>query len=80
MQSRRHPGDILVWQGMPPNTTPHSAILSRPDIARGIVQSSTRLRTKNGMMPEANLSLEQLIEIYGESYNVYERRQETLES
>ena len=70
------PGDVLVWRGLAPETTPHSAILTRPVVARQrrcLDEGATRLQTKNGLTPETNLSLEQLIGIYGESYNIFRR-------
>jgi hypothetical protein len=66
-------GDILVWRGIEPETTPHSAVLievSRlPD--RGDLHESSRLASKNGMLPEGVFTLEELWAIYGESYGVY---------
>jgi hypothetical protein len=69
-------GDILVWRGIAPETTPLSAILTDPIIAPGksYLDSKSRVQTKNGLSPETNLRLEQLIGIYGESYNAYRRR------
>jgi hypothetical protein len=69
-------GDILVWRGVAPETTPHSAILTDPILAQGksYLADSTRLQTKNGLSPETNVTLEELIAIYGESYNAYRRR------
>jgi hypothetical protein len=70
------PGDILVWRGLAPETTPHSGVLTDPVFAEGkkYLADGTRLQTKNGFSPEANMRLEQLFEIYGESYNAYRRR------
>jgi hypothetical protein len=69
-------GDILVWKGVGPESTPHSAILARPVVSPGsnYLGDSTELRTKNGLSPEADMLLEKLIEIYGESYNAYRKR------
>jgi hypothetical protein len=69
-------GDILVWRGIASETTPHSAILTDPILVQGksYLADSTKLQTKNGLSPEMNMTLEELIDIYGESYNVYRRR------
>jgi len=69
-------GDVLVWQGIAPEMTPHSAILTDAAIDAGTrrLAYAARLRTKNGLSPEANATLEELINIYGETYNVYRRR------
>lgn len=70
------PGDILVWKGVAPETTPHSAILTQPIVHPGEDQLgvTSRLQTKNGLSPETNMPLQRLIAIYGESYNAYRRR------
>jgi hypothetical protein len=76
-EEQARPGDILVWRGPTPETTPHSAVLTdaRLDPRQSYLdETATRLQTKNGLSPEANLSLGQLISIYGESYNVYRKR------
>jgi hypothetical protein len=75
-EAQAQPGDILVWRGLAPDTTPHSAVLIGPVFApgRNHLDDTTRLQTKNGMQPESNTSLAQLIMNYGESYNVYRRR------
>ena len=69
-------GDILVWRGVAPETTPHSAILTVPVLAQGksYLDAIAGIQTKNGLSPETNWPLEQLIGIYGESYNTYRRR------
>jgi hypothetical protein len=69
-------GDILVWRGIAPETTPHSAVLTDPVLEEGkrYLAYTTRLQSKNGLSPEMNMTLEQLIGIYGESYNAYRRR------
>jgi hypothetical protein len=69
-------GDILVWWGLAPETTPHSAILTDPIIAEGksYLDDTARLQTKNGLSPETNMNLEQLTAVYGEAYNAYRRR------
>jgi hypothetical protein len=70
-------GDILVWRGTAPETTPHSAILLAPvEVGRsGYLDEATLLRTKNGLSPEASMSLGTLIDnFYGESYHAYRRR------
>jgi hypothetical protein len=68
--------DILVWRGIEPETTPHSAVLT--EVARlpgrGELHESSRLISKNGMLPEGVFTLEELWAIYGESYGVYRRR------
>jgi hypothetical protein len=75
-ESESRPGDILVWLGVGPETTPHSATLTDPIVApaTNFLDYSTRLRTKNGLWPETNMTLEKLIRIYGESYKTYRRR------
>ena len=69
-------GDILVWRGIAPETTPHSAVLTDPVLEEGkrYLAYTTRLQSKNGLSPEMTMTLEQLIGIYGESYNAYRRR------
>ncbi len=71
-------GDIVVWRG-PAGETPHSAILTSPVVLPGknYLDYSSLLRSKNGKLPEATLTLARLVdgpESYGESYNVYRRR------
>ncbi len=68
--------DLLVWRGIAPETAPHSAVLTGPVITQGksYLADTTRLQTKNGLSPEDNMTLEQLIGIYGEAYNTYRRR------
>ena len=71
-------GDILVWRG-PGDETPHSAILTGPVFLPGenILDYSSQLRSKNGKLPEATLTLERLVDgphSYGESYRVYRRK------
>jgi hypothetical protein len=70
------PGDILVWRGPAPETTPHSAILTDPIVRAGErnLAYETRLQTKNGLSPETNMTLEKVIGIYGESYQAHRRR------
>jgi hypothetical protein len=69
-------GDILVWRGIAPETTPHSAVLS--DVVRlpgeGYLHESSRLRSKNGMLPEGEFALQELWAAYGESYGCYRRK------
>jgi hypothetical protein len=69
-------GDILVWRGIEPETTPHSAVLTEVTClpGRGEIHESSRLVSKNGMLPEGVFTLEELWAIYGESYGVYRRR------
>lgn len=71
-------GDILVWRG-PGGETPHSAILTDPVVLPGrtYLDYRSRLRSKNGTLPEAAMTLEQLAAApgsYGESYNVFRRK------
>ena len=58
------------------NEVVHSAILTDPVIAAhaSYLDYASRLQSKNGIRPEANLTLEELILEYGESYNPYRRR------
>src|SRR5262249_35869301 len=69
-------GDILVWRGIAPETTPHSAVLS--DVVRlpgeGHLHESSRLRSKNWMLPEGDFALQELWAVYGESYGCYHRK------
>jgi hypothetical protein len=69
-------GDILVWKGIAPDTTPHSAVLIDPVLVPGkmYLAYTAMLQSKNGFLPEADLSLEDLLREYGESYTVYRRR------
>jgi hypothetical protein len=75
-EAQTRAGDILVWRGLAPATTPHSAILIAPILAQGksYLDYTTRLQTKNGLAPETIATLEEIIGIYGESYNAYRRR------
>jgi hypothetical protein len=75
-EAEAKPGDILVWRGIAPDTTPHSAVLTDVVMAPGksYLDEATRLQSKNGMLPEQNLLLAALIRNYGESYNVFRRR------
>jgi hypothetical protein len=71
-------GDILVWRGLA-DETPHSAILTDPVVVAGrnYLDYSSRLRSKNGALPEAILTLGRLAAgpgSYGESYNVFRRK------
>jgi hypothetical protein len=68
--------DILVWRAPAPDSTPHSAVLTQPVLTPGkkYLDFTARLQTKNGILPETNMSLEELIALYGESYNVYRRQ------
>jgi hypothetical protein len=70
------PGDIVVWRGAGANDIVHSAILMEVVIAPGTnyLDYSTRVQSKNGNKPEANLTLEEIILEYGESYNTYRRK------
>jgi hypothetical protein len=75
-ESQANPGDILVFRGADADEIVHSAILTDPVVARGgnYLDYSTKLQSKNGSRPEANLTLEANILEYGETYNVYRRR------
>ena len=72
------PGDILVWKGLS-DDTPHSAILTeltvRPD--SNLLDYSSKVRTKNGRLPEGEMTLERLTGdefAYGDSFTVFRRR------
>jgi hypothetical protein len=70
-------GDILVWWGIDAKDVLHSAILTNPVRVPGrkYLGDESELRTKNGIQPEANMTLRTLIDpYYGESYNVYRRK------
>jgi hypothetical protein len=71
-------GDILIWWG-PGGQTPHSAILTDPVVPPGknYLDYRSQLRSKNGKLPEAMMTLEKLVdgpESFGESYSVYRRK------
>jgi hypothetical protein len=69
-------GDIVVWRGIDRNDVVHSAILTGPVVPAGKnhLDYTSRLRSKNGIRPEADVPLEELILEYGESYNTYRRK------
>jgi hypothetical protein len=75
-ESQARPGDIVVFHGADANDVVHSAIITGPVLAQGnnYLGYSTRLQSKNGSEPEANVTLEAIILEYGESYNTYRRR------
>ena len=76
-EAEARPGDILVWRSLDANDVLHSAILTDPVVLQGqtYLDYSSRLQSKNGICdPEANLTLEQIIVVYGESYNVFRRK------
>jgi hypothetical protein len=76
-EAQARAGDILVWRGVGANDVVHSAILTDVRVAPGMnhLDYAAGLQTKNGLLPEANMTLEDLIEnFYGESYNAYRRR------
>ncbi len=79
-ESAAAPGDILVWRGLDEDT-PHSAILTGPAVRAGEkhLDFSTLVQTKNGRLPEAEMTLERLTGdefLYGDSLTVF-RREET---
>ena len=39
-----------------------------------VIDNATRLRTKNGIRPETEMSLDELFTLYGETYRVYRRK------
>ena len=70
--------DILVWTDADENPI-HTLILLTPVTLPNSdrLDYATLLRSKNGNLPEADMSLESLaagIEGYGENYCVYRRR------
>jgi hypothetical protein len=72
------PGDILVWRGLAPDT-PHSAILTEPVVLPGkdYLDDSSKVRTKNGRLPEVEMTLGQLTGdefLYGGSFHVFRRK------
>jgi hypothetical protein len=76
-EAQARAGDILVWHGFGPNDVVHSVILSNAVVTPGTnnLDYAARLQTKNGLLPETNMTLGQLIEnFYGESYNAYRKR------
>jgi len=71
-------GDILVWKG-PDGNTPHSAILTEPIVLPGteLLSYSSKVRTKNGSFPEAEMTLARLTSDefrYGDTFNVFRRK------
>jgi hypothetical protein len=71
-------GDILVWRGLG-DDTPHSAILTEPVVQQGknYLDYSSRVQTKNGRLPETEMTLERLTGdefTYGDSFQVFRRR------
>ncbi len=71
-------GDILVWKGLD-DDTPHSAILTEPvvRIGKNYLNYSSKIRTKNGRLPETEMTLEQLTGdefSYGDSFTVFRRK------
>lgn len=63
--------------GSPEGTTPHSATSTAVGWTRGhdrLDGQATLLHTKNGLLPEANLTLDELLVLYGETYDIYRRR------
>jgi len=70
-------GDILVWRGASADDVVHSATLTDPIVSpRGNdLDYTAKLQTKNGILPETNMTLGRLVEnLYGESYRVYRRK------
>lgn len=76
-EAATRPGDVVVWRaapGSPEGATPHSAVLTEVVVRtdRGYLDGAvTRLRTKNGMMPETTLPLDELFALYGETIEIY---------
>lgn len=71
------PSDIVVWRSPDPlESTPHSAIITQPVVLIGTnyLGYETKLLTKNGVRPEVEMTFEDLVAIYGETYNVYSRK------
>ncbi len=71
------PGDILVWRGLG-DDTPHSAIMVEPVVQQGktFLDGSSKVRTKNGRLPETEMTLERLTGdeySYGDSFDVFRR-------
>jgi hypothetical protein len=76
-ETQARAGDIVVWRGARADEVTHSAVLMDPLLTPDgdSLDYTARLQTKNGILPEATMSLGQLIEnYYGESYQVYRRR------
>jgi hypothetical protein len=70
-------GDILVWKGLG-DDTPHSAILTWPVVQEGTsyLDASSTVRTKNGRLPETEMTLERLTGdeySFGDSFDVFRR-------
>ncbi len=70
-------GDILLWKGLG-DDTPHSAILTEPVVRPGTnyLDGSSKVQTKNGRLPEAEMPLERLTGdefAYGDSFAVFRR-------
>jgi hypothetical protein len=77
-ESEALPGDILVWTGLGEDT-PHSAVLTDPVVRPGLnyLDYSSKVQTKNGRLPEAEMTLERLTGDefnYGDSFNVFRRK------
>jgi hypothetical protein len=68
-------GDILVWHDPGPVGTPHSAILLNPvvNLGLGLLDYASTLATKNGMEAKAVATLENVADVYGDTYTVYAR-------
>src|SRR4051794_25881425 len=78
-EGQARPGDILIWRGPTATEIVHSAILTDPMMVPGGTQLDypSRLLTKNGILPEAEMTLDTLVErFYGESYSTYRRVKE----
>jgi hypothetical protein len=70
--------DILVWYNAEGDPI-HAAILLKPVVTPGTdrLDYATMLRSKNGRLPEQEMTLESLVvgeDSYGETYRVYRRR------
>jgi hypothetical protein len=71
-------GDVLVWRGLD-GDTPHSAILIESIVREGrnLLEYASRVRTKNGRLPETEMTLDRLTGDefnYGDSFDVFRRK------
>ncbi len=75
-EAQAQTGDALVWWDWGSHTAVHSALLtSAAFVEHGWhLDYATRLQSKNGILPEAQVTLEELVLEYGESYQVYRQK------